>query len=134
MSHGDAARVAGLSEEAARFLSENEASRIPVPLSRWTAPVLRRLVGRRSAESIATARSRMSGPFEHVRVQDTPVVSIGGADQAGRDDYMMFIHGGAFAFGAAIDPIGLQLATATGLPTYSIDYQLAPEARFPSAA
>ncbi|MDG4793003.1 alpha/beta hydrolase [Micromonospora sp. WMMD1082] len=43
------------------------------------------------------------------------------------------VHGGGFFLGTARDRVGLLLAHELGIPVYSIDYTLAPEAKYPIA-
>ncbi len=43
------------------------------------------------------------------------------------------IHGGGFIMGSAADRTGILMANEMGIKTYSIDYQLAPEAKYPVA-
>lgn len=121
-----------LSPEARRFLEENRAARIP-RLNRLTVKLLRPLVARGSRKTTARARRDFAGDIVNGAVAGVRVVELHptGADPDG--DVLVFLHGGAFAFGAALDPIALQLAAATGLTTYSVEYDLAPEARFPTA-
>lgn len=121
-----------LSPEARRFLEENRAVRIP-RLNRLTVKLLRPLVARGSRETTARARRDFDGGIANAAVAGVRVVELHptGADPDG--DVLVFLRGGAFAFGAALDPIALQLAAATRLTTYSVDYDLAPEARFPTA-
>lgn len=44
-----------------------------------------------------------------------------------------YIHGGGYVMGSATDQTGLIMADELGLKTYSLDYNLAPEAKFPVA-
>lgn len=44
-----------------------------------------------------------------------------------------YIHGGGYVMGSATDQTGLIMADELGLKTYSLDYSLAPEAKFPVA-
>lgn len=50
-----------------------------------------------------------------------------------RDKIAYYIHGGGYVMGSATDQTGLIMAHELGLKTYSLDYTLAPEARFPIA-
>lgn len=50
-----------------------------------------------------------------------------------RDKIIIYIHGGGFTMGSATDRTGMLMANELGYRTYAIDYQLAPEAKFPVA-
>lgn len=53
---------------------------------------------------------------------------------AGDDDaWVLWIHGGGFCWGSARDGTGLRLAAGLDRPVVSVEYPLAPEARFPLA-
>jgi len=45
----------------------------------------------------------------------------------------IYIHGGGFILGSATDRMGMLMINEMGIKTYSIEYQLAPEAKFPVA-
>lgn len=49
------------------------------------------------------------------------------------DAWVLWIHGGGFCWGSARDGTGLRLAAGLGRPVVSVEYPLAPEARFPVA-
>jgi len=50
-----------------------------------------------------------------------------------KDKIAYYIHGGGYVMGSATDQTGLIMAHELGLKTYSLDYTLAPEAKFPVA-
>lgn len=50
-----------------------------------------------------------------------------------KDKIAIYIHGGGFVVGSATDRMGMLMTNELGIKTYSIDYQLAPEAKFPVA-
>lgn len=50
-----------------------------------------------------------------------------------QDKVAYYIHGGGYVMGSATDQTGLIMAHELGLKTYSLDYALAPEAKFPVA-
>jgi monoterpene epsilon-lactone hydrolase len=50
-----------------------------------------------------------------------------------RNKIAIYIHGGGFIVGSATDRMGMLMTNEMGIKTYSIDYQLAPEAKFPVA-
>lgn len=49
------------------------------------------------------------------------------------DKVAYYIHGGGYVMGSATDQTGLMMAHELGLKTYSLDYTLAPEVKFPVA-
>ncbi len=50
-----------------------------------------------------------------------------------RDKIILYIHGGGFVMGSATDRTGMLMTNELGFKTYAVDYQLAPEAKFPVA-
>lgn len=50
-----------------------------------------------------------------------------------KDKVAIYIHGGGYVMGSATDQTGIVMANDLGLKTYSIDYTLSPEAKFPVA-
>lgn len=52
---------------------------------------------------------------------------------ASEDAWVLWVHGGGFCWGSARDGTGLRLAAGLGRPVVSVEYPLAPEARFPLA-
>lgn len=56
-----------------------------------------------------------------------------GVPGAREDAWVLWIHGGGFCWGSARDGTGLRLAEGLGRPVLSVEYPLAPEARFPVA-
>lgn len=50
-----------------------------------------------------------------------------------KDRIIIYIHGGGFIMGSATDRTGMLMANEMGLKMYSIDYKLAPEAKYPIA-
>ncbi len=49
------------------------------------------------------------------------------------DAWVLWVHGGGFCWGSARDGTGLRLAAGLEVPVVSVEYPLAPEARFPVA-
>jgi len=45
----------------------------------------------------------------------------------------LYIHGGGFILGSATDRMGMLMTNEMGIKTYSVEYHLAPEAKFPIA-
>ncbi len=65
---------------------------------------------------------------------DRPGHDEGGAPAPHEDGaWVLWIHGGGFCWGTARDGTGLRLAAGLDLPVVSVEYPLAPEARFPVA-
>lgn len=50
-----------------------------------------------------------------------------------KDRIMIYIHGGGFVTGSAFDQTGMLMTHELGIKTYAIEYQLAPEAKYPVA-
>lgn len=120
---------------AAAAGADNRVDRWPLTprLTRWRR-------GRGAAEREAA--------FEEVRAQlgvraerdargDVVMTSELGARSAAGEAadaaWMLWIHGGGFCWGEARDRTGARLADGLRWPVVSVDYPLAPEARFPLA-
>ena len=50
-----------------------------------------------------------------------------------KDTAAVYVHGGGFIMGTAFDCYSSLMADALGMPVYSIEYQLSPEAKYPVA-
>lgn len=62
------------------------------------------------------------------------MTAAGGQAGGGPDDaWVLWVHGGGFCWGSARDGTGMRLAEGLGWPVLSVEYPLAPEARFPVA-
>jgi Esterase/lipase len=72
---------------------------------------------------------------DEIEIGGVPVVVITPpAIRPGFEDVVIFnIHGGSFVLGSARDRVALLLAHDVGVPVYSVEYDLAPEAPFPIA-
>lgn len=67
-------------------------------------------------------------------VMTTPSAHDRGEMRSGDDDaWVLWIHGGGFCWGSARDGTGLRLAAGLERAVVSVEYPLAPEARFPAA-
>lgn len=131
MSTPDAPR---LSPEAETFLAETDATRIPLRLNRITVKLIRAISRRKAKARTEAARSAFVGQTSTETIGRTRVeVLRPSAAPAREDDYLVYIHGGAWIIGRPVDSIALSLSTATELPTYAIPYPLSPEARYPTA-
>lgn len=73
----------------------------------------------------------MTAPQPH----DPREVRPGGHDprEMRQDAWVLWVHGGGFCWGSARDGTGLRLAAGLERPVVSVEYPLAPEARFPVA-
>lgn len=124
-----------LSPEATAFLAKNKAARFPGAVTAWKVRLFRRLYARQGAKSVRRALDARAPHLTRDRVAKVPVVSLDPvpAGSAPDSDYLVYIHGGAFVVGSAVDELAIELSAATGLPAYSIDYDLSPEVRYPRA-
>lgn len=122
-----------LSPEAETFLENTSAPRIPLRLNRITVKLIR-ATSRRSAKArTEAARSAFVGQTDTEVIGTTRVELLRPSARASKDDYVVYIHGGAFIVGTPVDSIALLLSSSTGLPVYAVQYPLAPEARHPAA-
>lgn len=86
-------------------------------------------VGRRPPTPPATTDRRIPGPAGEIPVR------IYRPESDGRLPMIVFLHGGGFVMGslATHDPLCQQLAAGVPAVVVSVDYRLAPEAKFPAA-
>jgi len=61
------------------------------------------------------------------------VITPAKINPAYRGKVAIYIHGGGFILGSATDRMGMLMINEMGIKTYSIEYHLAPEAKFPVA-
>ncbi|WP_197041315.1 alpha/beta hydrolase [Chondromyces apiculatus] len=67
-------------------------------------------------------------------IEGVKVVVVTPPSAAARTDHaLLYIHGGGYVMGSATDRTGMLMAHELGLKMYSVDYQVAPEAKFPVA-
>lgn len=123
------------SPEATAFLAKNKAAPFPGAVSVWKARLFRRIYAFQGAKSVRRAVQAFAGGVGRQRVAGVPVAHLdpAPAGSAPDSDYLVYVHGGAFVVGSAVDTTVVRLSAATGLPAYSIDYALAPEAAYPQA-
>ncbi|QEC78528.1 alpha/beta hydrolase fold domain-containing protein [Mucilaginibacter ginsenosidivorax] len=76
----------------------------------------------------------------HPLIQDTTIENVKVAiiipkniKPGNEDKIMLYIHGGGYIMGSATDRTGVLMANELGIKTYSVDYHLAPEAKYPVA-
>lgn len=129
-----------MSEQAIEFISK-----IPqIPFASWLAPYItsssRIHKLRKQIEETAKPReesliARRKLRVSKLTIADIPVVLIEPPTvkpkNAGR--ILFNIHGGAFCLGSARDRTGLLMASEMEMRVYSVEYTLAPEARYPVA-
>lgn len=130
----EGAHMATLNIEVSQALSAIESARIP-PLNTLTAPEAR--------EVFSKLRSTAEQPSQVHSIENTVVYSadaeipvrIYTADEKSNQPALIWIHGGGWVLGD-LDTADLpcrDLCTYAGCTVVSVDYRLAPEAKFPAA-
>src|SRR5256886_75730 len=79
--------------------------------------------------------ARSSPTLEKTTIKDVPVLIIRPRTITPDDEHALLlnIHGGGFVMGTARERTALLMAAEIGITVYSIDYTLAPEAKYPPA-
>ena len=134
------AQAATLSVKARAFLKASPAINLPAFLFSWLvrpAAIPKQRAQFQAGEDpieeslIATHKLQL----ERVSIAGVPVLKITPPeiDPALAGSIVLNIHGGGFVLGTARDRTALLTAAELRVPVWSIDYSLAPEARFPLA-
>jgi epsilon-lactone hydrolase len=84
---------------------------------------------------LATMKAKFNPTIKDTIINNVKVVIITPQNikPENKDKAMIYIHGGGFVTGTASDQTGMLMANEIGLKTYAIEYQLAPEAKYPVA-
>ncbi|WP_179276037.1 alpha/beta hydrolase fold domain-containing protein [Rhodococcus sp. 06-235-1A] len=124
-----------LSELAEAMLASAPPASIPVPLNAVFSPVVRALARRRNKGAIADALRRNRVSVRNTDHEGSDVTELISRDhpRTEDDDYLVYVHGGAFVVGEPVDSISIGLTASTGLTCFSLHYGLAPGTRFPSS-
>jgi acetyl esterase/lipase len=132
----DEKQIATLSPEAAAKLKELEVFRMPL-LTPSDDQI--RKARQRFAETDRVELEEMKARF-HPTIARTTIGGVGvviitpqNVAAANEDKIILYVHGGGYMMGSATERTALLMTSEMGLKTYSIDYQLAPEAKFPVA-
>lgn len=126
-----------LQARAAALRADNGVHRWPM------TPAITRRLRRRGADEqrdamdalaadlgVTTTRTSAGGvPCVLVTKGAPAVVGTGGDDQP----WVLHVHGGGFCWGEARDGMSMELGARLGVPVVSVEYSLAPEARYPVA-
>ncbi len=123
-----------ISAEARAFLRKNRPGRFgPFPLGATVARLVRRRRAAMLKPVLAALRAERMASVETLDVAGVPVAHlVPKRREHGDGAAAVYVHGGAYVFGDAIDPTGMLMADALGVPVWSIGYRLAPEHPFPA--
>lgn len=124
-----------LSPQAQAILDAPDQPRLTGELTAERAQAIRRnqAATRRPAVDAVTADLGVTADLHEP--SGVPVVRLRSAQALdGADDrHALFLHGGGFTGGMAHDMTSVLMADRLGVPVWSVDYSLAPEAQFPVA-
>ncbi|WP_277453834.1 alpha/beta hydrolase [Janibacter sp. DB-40] len=115
---------------AAAAAADNRPHRWPL-----TPQVTRWLRTKGAAEQLVGFEADRAARGVHVteRPDGHLLMTAESGDLVADDAWVLWIHGGGFCWGSARDGTGLRLAEGLARPVISVEYPLAPEARFPVA-
>ncbi len=127
---------ATLSPEALEELKKNKVFRLP-----FIKPSDKMLLNFRSefdkieALNLANMKKRFNPTIENMDINGVKVVIITPQNikPENKDKVGLYIHPGGYILGTATDQMGMLMINEMGIKTYSIDYSMAPEAKFPVA-
>lgn len=126
-----------LSPQAIEFLRKNKARRIPLKLTPWLARYARRSAESRLRPIRDELLERLALTVSTQKMDGVHVVTVTPRrhdNAASKGAYAVYLHGGAYMLGSALDLTSIMMADALALPVHSIDYSLTPEAAYPVAA
>ncbi|KQU49405.1 hypothetical protein ASG84_05590 [Rhodococcus sp. Leaf278] len=124
-----------LSDLARQMLATAPPASIPVPLNAVFSPVVRALARRRNKGAIAEALRHHQVDVHITDYAGSTVTELKPRNHPRTvgDDYLVYVHGGAFVVGEPVDSIAVGLTASTGLTCFSLHYGLAPATRFPTS-
>jgi acetyl esterase/lipase len=129
-------QIATMSPEAVAKLKDLKVFRVPLisPSDGQIVKVRRQFADIERGE-LAEMKARFHPTIERTTIKGVNVVVVTPQnikpENAGK--IIFYIHGGGYIMGWPTDRTGMLLTNEMGLKTYSVDYQVAPEAKFPSA-
>jgi monoterpene epsilon-lactone hydrolase len=133
-------QAATISPEAAKFIQNLPHIPFAGLLASWlTSP--RRIGGfrekfgqkQREKEEALIAKYRLKVTDRQIEGVKVIVIEPPSIAPEAENKILFNIHGGAFVLGTARDRTGLMMAAEMGILVYSVEYTLAPEARYPVA-
>ena len=129
----DVGAAAFLSREAQAHLAQEKPARLSgVDLTPALAAQIREMGRAMGAQRKADLQARFDVEVEPIQIADVPVVRIRPVGARAQSRRILYLHGGAFAFGEAHDTGAMLLASRFGVEVLSVEYRLAPEHPFPA--
>jgi epsilon-lactone hydrolase len=126
--------LTGVSPEAAAFLRRTPAAGPGLPPWGPLVRLRRRLRARMARPGLDALRRQFVDGVQHRHAGGLEVVEITPRSaHAPNGERALFLHSGGYTGGAALDATAILMADALRLPVLSLEYPLAPEARYPVA-
>lgn len=125
-----------LSPGAQAVLATAPPDRLPFPVNRVTARVMRAVFARRRQPDLDAALTRWPVTTSRTTCGGHPVTELRPVESeaaGAAGDHLVYVHGGGFVVGAPVDPLVVGLTAETGLPCTSVHYPFAPAAQYPLA-
>ena len=125
-----------ISTAANDFLRNNKASRLPLlSFTPWSTRKIRKQKEAENAPVVDRLHRELIREVVDTEIDGVPaaVITPNSLDPALADAAALYVHGGAFLMGSAVDPLALLMADALGITVVSMAYSLSPEAVFPVA-
>jgi epsilon-lactone hydrolase len=129
-------QAATMSPEAVEMLKSLKMLRVPfITPSNEMILYLRSSLAKIQSAQLQEAKARFNPGIEDTAIDGVRVALITPKKLAQEYEkkVLLFIHGGGYIMGSPTDNTAILMASEMGIRTYSVDYQLAPEARFPVA-
>ncbi|MFD1189070.1 alpha/beta hydrolase [Phenylobacterium conjunctum] len=129
----DVGAAAFLSPEALAQLEQETPARLAgVDLTPALAAQIREMGRAMGAQRKADLQARFEVEVQRIEIAEIPVVRVRPREGHTQDRRILYLHGGAFAFGEAHDTGAMLLARRFGVEVLSVEYRLAPEHPFPA--
>lgn len=122
-----------LSTEARAILEAPDQPRLVGELTAEVARMLRDQAAAGRAPKVAAVAERLGASVSRRDGHGAGLVEVRAPTASEAVGRAFFLHGGGFTGGMAYDMSSVLMADALGVPLYSLDYPLAPEAVYPAA-
>jgi len=127
---------ATMSAEAVKQLKQFKIFRLPfIQAPKKMLLTFRSAFAKQEAGELEAMKKRFNPTIEETTLGGikTYIITPQNIKPENKDKIGLYIHGGGYILGSATDQTGMLMINEMGIKTYSLEYDLAPEAKFPIA-